>query len=268
MINLEQLEKLLEVTLFTGYIKDERPVSLLIIAKPESGKTELVKKAKRSKGILYLTDATAWGIINSHWDDIESRKVRHIIIPDLTVPLGKATETRQGLTRFLSALIEEGAVELQSYVTNKKAKVDDLRCGLISTITPDALRDQRGGWRKFGFMSRMLPVSYSYSTGTVNKIFDSICSHQYRIESPLTKTLPDQDIVVTVPDYNYMDTLRTLSRVLANVDQLYGFRYQRQLQTLMMASALYDGRTEVNKEDLDFVESLTFDHFNLDCRPI
>jgi hypothetical protein len=68
MIKLEELEKPIEVTLFTDYIKDERPVSLIIIAEPESGKTELVKKAKRVKGVLYLTDATAWGIIDKHWD--------------------------------------------------------------------------------------------------------------------------------------------------------------------------------------------------------
>lgn len=105
MIKLEELEKLIEVTLFTGYIKNERPVSLLIVADPESGKTELVKKAKRVKSVLYLTDATAWGIVDKHWDDIEKRKIRHIIIPDLTVPLGKQTETRKTFTRFLSALI-------------------------------------------------------------------------------------------------------------------------------------------------------------------
>jgi len=72
MINLQDLEKLIEVTLFTGWIKDERPVSLLIVADPESGKTELVKKTKRVKGVLYLTDATAYGIITKYWGDIES----------------------------------------------------------------------------------------------------------------------------------------------------------------------------------------------------
>lgn len=91
MIKLEELEKLIEITLLTGYIRDERPVSLLITADPESGKTELVKKAKRVKGIPYLTDATAWGIIDKYWDAIEQGKVRHITIPDLTVPLGKQT---------------------------------------------------------------------------------------------------------------------------------------------------------------------------------
>ncbi|MBN2185935.1 MAG: hypothetical protein JW732_00565 [Dehalococcoidia bacterium] len=73
MIELEQLEHFIEVVLFTGYIKDERSVSLLVIAEPESGKTELVKRAKRVKGILYVPDATAWGVIDMHWDDKKRR---------------------------------------------------------------------------------------------------------------------------------------------------------------------------------------------------
>ena len=52
MIKLEELEELTATTLFTGWVKDEKPVSLLIIAEPESGKTELVKKAKRGRRLL------------------------------------------------------------------------------------------------------------------------------------------------------------------------------------------------------------------------
>lgn len=267
MIKLGELEKLIEITLFTGYIKDERPVSLLIVAQPESGKTELVKKAKRVKGVLYLTDATAWGIINKHWDDIESRKVRHIIIPDLTVPLGKQTETRKALTRFLSALIEEGVVELQSFVVDKVAKTEDLRCGLISTITPAALNDQRSGWKKFGFMSRLLPVSYGYSASTVDAIFQSILIHQYKQEKPFNTKLPDNDAEVKLPE-TYATNASMLARFLAQAEGIYGFRYQKQLQTLMMGCALYHGRSEVNDDDYKFISGLAINYFSLDCKPI
>ena len=267
MIKLEELEKLIEVTLYTGYIKNERPVSLLIVAEPESGKTELVKKAKRVKGVLYLTDATAWGIVDKHWDDIEKRKVRHIIIPDLTVPLGKQTETRKTFTRFLSALIEEGVVELQSYAVSKVGKSEDLRCGLITTVTPQALKDQRAGWRKFGFMTRLLPVSYSYSASTIDAIFESILKHQYRQESAFNPKLPTTDVVVELPE-DLANDANLLARFLAQSEGIYGFRYQRQLQTLMMGSAMYEGRTKVEKKDYEFITTLTFNYFNLDCKPI
>ena len=260
MIKLTELEQLIEVTLFTGSIKDGRPVSLIFIAEPESGKTEPVKKAQRVKGVLYLTDATAWGIVDKYWDKIEKRVVCHIIIPDLTVPLGKQTETRKAFTRFLSALIEEGVVELQSYAVQKTAKVEDLRCGLITTITPAALRDQRGGWRKFGFMSRLLPVSYSYSQGTIREIFQSILRHQYRREQPFATKLPDQDLEVHLPE-NFAGKIQSYAIIFGQAQQLYGFRLQKQLQTLMMGSALYHGRDEVNQEDFDFVRNTVLDYF-------
>lgn len=47
MVKLEELEKLIQVTLFTGYIEGERIVGLLIVADTESSKTELAKNPGR-----------------------------------------------------------------------------------------------------------------------------------------------------------------------------------------------------------------------------
>ncbi|MBN2185936.1 MAG: hypothetical protein JW732_00570 [Dehalococcoidia bacterium] len=146
-------------------------------------------------------------------------------------------------------------------------KAEDIRCGLITTITPEALRDQRAGWKKFGFMTRMLPVSYSYSASTVDAIFESILKHQYRGETPFNSKLPDCDVMVSLPT-DLTSEANILARLIAQAEGFYGFRYQKQLQTLMMGSALYKGRGEVNKEDYDFVARLTFDYFNTNCNPI
>ena len=267
MIGLEELEMLINIALFTGWIKDERPVSLLIIAKPESGKTELVRKARRVKGVLYLTDATAWGIIDKHWDEIEARIIRHIIFADITVPLGKSAETRKVLTRFLSALIEEGVVELQSYVTTRVTTVENLRCGLIATITPDALEDQRAGWRKFGFMSRLLPVSYSYTVDTIGKIYQSILDHQYRQEKPVDPKLPNTDVAVYLPR-QFAEAIKPYSMLAAQAEELYGFRIQKQFQTLMMGAALFNGRQTVTEDDYDLIVKLIPKYFNTNCNPV
>jgi hypothetical protein len=113
----------------------------------------------------------------------------------------------------------------------------------------------------------MLPVSYSYSASTVDAFFESILQHQYRQETPFNPKLPDTDIEVKLSEDLTSDA-NILARFLAQAEGIYGFRYQKQLQTLMMGSALYNGRAEVNKEDYDFVTSLTFDYFNLNCKPI
>jgi hypothetical protein len=152
-------------------------------------------------------------------------------------------------------------------VISKVGKAEDIRCGLISTITPKALQDQRSGWRKFGFMTRMLPVSYSYSQPTIDAIFNSILQHQYRQEQPFNPNLPNTDTSVKLPENIAADT-EILARFLAQAEGTYGFRYQKQLQTLMMGSALFNGRKEVTKDDYDFISGLTLTYFNLNCKAI
>jgi hypothetical protein len=44
IVELDALEKTVKAVLFSAYVKDEKPLSLLIVAKPESAKTAVLKK--------------------------------------------------------------------------------------------------------------------------------------------------------------------------------------------------------------------------------
>jgi hypothetical protein len=54
------LKRMVECALISPYIKNEKSISLMIIAKAESGKTTVMKSYRENKGIVYITDATAW----------------------------------------------------------------------------------------------------------------------------------------------------------------------------------------------------------------
>jgi len=73
--------------------KDEKPLSLLIVAKPESGKTLVLKKYRENKGIVYLTDCTAYGLTRDILPKVISGEIRHILIADLITPLSKSAKT-------------------------------------------------------------------------------------------------------------------------------------------------------------------------------
>src|SRR3990167_6649076 len=62
MIATEKLEELMKCIFWTGWLKNESPVSCLISGKISMGKTELVSNFKENKGILYINDATAFGV--------------------------------------------------------------------------------------------------------------------------------------------------------------------------------------------------------------
>jgi hypothetical protein len=62
MKDLDSLIDMVRLTIYTAYIKNvPKPNSLLVITKPESGKTEVLKKFIENKNIAYLSDVTAFG---------------------------------------------------------------------------------------------------------------------------------------------------------------------------------------------------------------
>jgi hypothetical protein len=164
LIDVEPLKKIIECCLISPYIKNERPISLLIIAKAESGKTSAMKMYRENKGVIYLTDCTAYGITRDILPKIVSGEIKTIMIPDLITPLSKSTKTRQSFASFLNNLIEEGVAKMTTYATvwNK-----DCNANVITAVTDEELRDARHNWAKIGFLSRFIMFSYSYSISTI-----------------------------------------------------------------------------------------------------
>lgn len=269
MIKIDEIKMIVRKAIFSGYLKDEKPLSLLISALPESGKTTVLEGFYRTDGLLLVSDATAYGIIKETNDlkDIQNGSIKHIIIPDLIAPLSKRPETSKTFVAFMNALIEEGIVNISSYAVKITKQKVPARCGLITAITPEYLNDQRHGWLKMGFLSRMLPVSYSYSQSTVREIFDYIMREEH-LESDLEKLeLPVRNVEVTLDEEYAKSIFPFVSASVLKAEGLYGFRLQRQAQTLLKASALEQGRTEVTKEDVHTVINV-LDYVNLEYRAI
>jgi hypothetical protein len=178
MIGTSDLEYLLKLVLLTAHIEDERPVSMLLCARVESGKTELLKKTIPCEGVAYMNDATAWGIQREYLDKITDNEVRTLVIPDLITPLSRTSDTVETFVAFLNGLIEEGLVEVQTYALQKRLKVP-ARCNIITSIAKEHLFDQRHRWSKMGFLSRVIPVSFEYAASTMFDIRQSIAKREY-----------------------------------------------------------------------------------------
>jgi hypothetical protein len=102
LVNVEPLRKFVECALISSYAKNEKPLSLLIVAKAESGKTSLMKQYRQSKGIVYVSDCTAYGLTREILPKIVSGEIKTIVIPDLITPLSKSHSARGLLTRGAS----------------------------------------------------------------------------------------------------------------------------------------------------------------------
>lgn len=252
MRNTEAIENFLELVLWSGWVENTKPLSVLIISEVGAGKTTLLKKFKENNGVVYLNDATAYGISRELLPRLQRDQINHILLADLLTPFSKNRTTVNSFVTFLNGLLEEGIVEIQTYAVQWRG--EEIRCGLITTIPRNDLVNRRHGWGNLGFMSRMLPLSWTYSEETVMKIYDDI-SEGIKDEELINISFPEKKKFIEENPY-INKSLIPLSMYFAEAESIYGFRMQKQLQTLLMSSAIKDGRGRVTSRDYDTVLDL------------
>ena len=258
---MDALEKILGLAIYSGYVKYEKPISILIVAKPESGKTEMLLKFSRNKKVLMLTDATAFGIRRDVVPSVRAKEINHIIIPDLLKPINRNRDTVNDFITILNSLIEEGIGDITTY--NEKQLSDDKKelaqCGLLTSITSEELMDKRRKWGKLGFLSRAIPISYSYSKESVEKILGFISEQKYRNEKDyiIFNNLPSDKIDIKL-DTEKAKYIINKAVVPSQAEGLYGFRTARQFITLLKSNALMNNRTYVNEDDVKEIEKLLY----------
>jgi hypothetical protein len=116
-------------------------------------------------------------------------------------------------------------------------------------------------------LTRAIPVSYSYSRQTRLKIYENIATADDIRDVHFKKLdLPEEPVFVQ-PNVNLNMKMIELSMGMEKWEQVYGFRRQTQLQTLMMSNALMNGRDKVTQEDYDAIDYLS-KYINMDYKEI
>jgi hypothetical protein len=158
--------QVVQTVLLTGQLADEKPVSLLIIASPESGKTTAARKASisvssDSRGdelAVPLTDTTGKGLLKVIR---EHPRATHIIFNDLAITAGHKSHVTKYLFSVISAMTEEGISRIADPEgVHPYSKEEGIK-GVIGCITPRLVGDQRFIWNITGLTTRMLPFFYN-----------------------------------------------------------------------------------------------------------
>jgi hypothetical protein len=260
MIRTEALEEVISLCIASAYLDGDNSVSLLILAKPESGKTQVLRNFSVNNGVYWLSDITYTGLINL-LDKIKEGSVKTILIPDMLKLFGKNINVRSNFLTLLNELIEEGVKTIMTY--DKTISYEFfVRCNVISAITSSDFFHSKRLMGSIGFLSRVVPFSYRYSVDDVNEIFNLIMSGGNALEFKKLK-LPKRSVKVKISielceRIKDNITLNVVERFKKKVgEEAYGFRLQRNLQTLAKASALLDGRKEVTDKDVKKLEWLS-----------
>src|SRR5271170_7942872 len=192
-VKLEPIIQILRAAIWSGMIADERPISVMLIADQESAKTEALKFFHGTKTLAYLSDLTSTGL-KPFKADIISGKLRHLALMDLVRLVSHGRGTSERTIQTLASLMEEG----ESSVSDGGGTADwgkFPKVGVIMGITTDYFKARAGHWRKTGFLSRFVPVSYKYTASTVTDIHDSIAKG-HGFSAPRAEKLPEFPSVI------------------------------------------------------------------------
>ena len=249
MIKLEAIEKIIKLTIYTGYLQNTRPLSLMIIANKESAKTETATQYALNDGVLLMNNFTPTSFMENYILKFGSGEYRHLIIPDLLSCISRQKYLVDSTITFLNAFTEEGVKEIASKAfEGGTIKLDrPVHGGVITTIAKEDFEDRWEKWSSVGFLTRWLPVSYQYSQEVVKEILYAVATEDESkiLGNSIILKLPKQRAKVTIPkelSALLIEPGKEMQRRLST----YGFRGVRHLRRLTQAQALSEGKHEVS----------------------
>jgi hypothetical protein len=278
LIGMEFAVEALQTVLLTGQLDNEKPVSLLIIASPESGKTTATRKAnisvsadKRGEELaVALTDTTGKGLLKIIR---EHPRASHIIFNDLSITAGHKSHVTKYLFGIICAMTEEG-VSRTADPEGVQPYGSEGTKGVIGCITPRLVRDQRFIWNVTGLTTRMLPFNFRqgmdiqlkvrrYHVGLLHSVSHSDENHSVLI--------PKEKVHVSLGRYKeqIMELAQDVAKKLSkegvsrkNPDhEELGYRRIIQFRSLAKAHSLLshpgDDEPRVHKEDIEFLRKLS-----------
>ena len=256
MIGTELLRELVECVILTGRIQEVDPVSLLLIAAPESGKTSIVLERPCS-AIEAFADVTGRGLHQIIKE--KGKEITHIVINDLVAVLSHRQSVNKYTISQLNAYTEEGINALATPMGVERYN-GKARGGVIASLTLDLAKDARMWWNKVGFTSRMIPFCYSYPIELNIRIKDSIDDARGRKEKKSAVkpfTIPAKAKVISYPE-KFAKDVRRCADSRSTVMKEDGKRRLKQYHALVQAHALWRGakRPTVGEQDIEFLYSI------------
>lgn len=277
LVDVQPLVDIVALTLQTAFVTDNvdgyRPASLLLIAKPESGKTTTMKEFDLLPFIYYSDEISVKPLIDKVFPKIQTKEYRFIMTSDILNSIKKQATTKEPLIQTLKSLVDEGVKKIDTYHKYYTFETP-IKAGLICGITRSEFyaKQERysfySDFKRYGFLSRLIPFTYEYPIDRLDKIFRYVMSGN------------TEDSNVVVPkirqfrrekhyelNEGLFSRLQRVSIELAQYSDSYGIRVQKNLQKLCYADALLNKRDSVAGEDVDKILYLSR-WMNFDFNPL
>lgn len=250
-MGVELASEFVNTVVLTGSVENANPVSAMLIANPEQGKTSIVLE-KSNDQVVSLTDVTGRGL---QFLCQMKPDASHFIVNDMGIIAAHATKTKEFFYGMLLAMTEEGMKSIASPDGVQFIKTG--RKGLIGCITSDQANDSRTWWHKRGLARRLIPFHYAYSEALIVKIKNGILNGRHVSFEEPKPAYPKIAIHVSL-DHYLSEKIRQLSDKKASQLGQLGISLLLRYLTLAKAHALFRNwkNAKVIEEDVEFLQRI------------
>jgi hypothetical protein len=270
MLFVEDIIKIVKLGIASSYLKGERNyLNIMLLADPEAGKTSMLLcfNFDKLKNVFTMTDPTK-STLQKFIKELTGNPhiLKYIIIPDFTRIKSHGKSTEKGIIGLLNSGIEEGLREITTHITGGLSDVkvfDEPRFfGMATSMTRQFMGDRRvtKQWYSLGFLSRFIPVSYSYTDEQKAKVREYLAEGRDLFNEVEILRLSEKRVGCKSV---YVSKLNPYIDKLIEASHLYGFRYTKQFRIMLKANALLRGETDVDDVDVEEVKRL-MRYINLD----
>jgi hypothetical protein len=257
MILVNALSQILQTCYQSVFVKGEIPLSLLLLADTDHGKSQLILSylpVVKHLSIEKLSDVSSTGLYKAVKDKTDPVT---IVIPDFHAIISHRASVTEGTINALMTLLQDGAMKI-GVGPGEAIELKGKRANLITAMTPGLLAGRAGRWRKLGFLRRMLPVHYTYSEATAMKIHASIKAGEYHHTIEHFILPVDEPQIVRIPQPIDADIQNLAIGVSAKLENR-GFTAHKFFRVYAQARALLHRRNTIAKDDFeDLVEFSKF----------
>jgi hypothetical protein len=253
LIGVNKLREFVHSLILTGRLKGVQPVSAMIIAEPERGKTSIVVE-KQCEALMIMTDVTGKGLqllcqMNP--------RTTHFVINDMGVIGGHSPKTQNYFYAMLMAMTEEG-IRAVANPDGVEAAAKAGRRGFIGCITTSQATDKRHSWHKRGLARRIVPFHFDYSNELILKIKTEIDNgHHATFESEQILKVPEANIEVKLPEKQSAQ-IRAIADLRSEKLNQLGISLLKNYRSLAMGHALIKTwkNPTVSDNDVEFLKRI------------
>jgi hypothetical protein len=273
MIGIELVETIIRYVTYSGYLKENRPLSLMLVAASGAGKSDCLLQYKLNSNLFVLNDMTRYGL----WQKFRESKgknsfVTHCVIPDFSQVMMQNPFYTGAICSTMMSLMEEGTDSVMT--KNIQYNIPNTRLGFMTSMAKDDFevkqKDSRSVLVKTGFLSRFVLFSYQYRTATAIAVAKAIS--EGREPEPINLDLPVSRVDVHVEPKQVLEFFpgTAVQEVQESLNDEWGDplpkkgqadvnlvpRRVKQTRTLLKSVALSNGRRDVTDEDVKEVRRL------------